>query len=416
MPRVAKEKSKHAKTEPDKTKRNKVKQDEKNRVKAKKNKLKQTKTNQRNIETETKDDKFSFDEEIVIGLKRIDEPKVVEKKAKKPKKKVKTTKKNEKNRSKIKSNSKIKNLDNDSGVIIKSKYMQNYEEDEESSNYNNKQNNKKNKVNQNSSRNIKREPKKLTKKQEISRRKRKKVLRIIKYLTLFAIIIGGIIYTLLSPIFNIKNIEVYGNSKISSDTIISLSGLKIDQNIFSFWTSDIRDAIKQNAYIDKVQISRKIPDKIEISVQERVTTYMLTLGNAYVYINNQGYILEITSKKLEVPVIIGYNTPAEEIVEGNRLNETDLEKLNDVLKIMEATSSGESEIDKLITQIDISDKNNYILDLSSEKKKIYLGDVTDLSTKVLWINKILKDEEKNEGIIYLNVNLNVEEPYFREKV
>ena len=392
MPRVAKEKSKHEKPRPTKSK-----------IKSKKAKVENTETN-------TKDDKFSFDEEIVIGLKRIDEPKVVNKKTKKSKKKVKTTKKQEK----IKSNSKTKNIDDDdSGVIIKSKYMRNYEEEEEENRQNNKKGNKKNKV---SPKNVKREPKKLTKKQEMARRKRKRVLRVIKYLTLLAIIIGGIVYTLLSPIFNIKNIEVYGNSKISSDTIISLSGLSINQNIFSFWTSDIKDAIKQNAYIDKVQISRKIPDKIEISVQERVATYMLTLGNAYVYINNQGYILEITSKKLAVPVIIGYNTPAEEIVEGNRLNETDLEKLNDVLKIMEAASSGDNKLAELITQIDISDKNNYILDISSEKKKIYLGDVSDLSTKILWINKILKDEEKNEGTIYLNVNLNVEEPYFREKV
>lgn len=392
MPRVAKEKSKHEKPRPTKSK-----------LKSKKAKIENTETN-------TKDDKFSFDEEIVIGLKRIDEPKVVNKKTKKSKKKVKTTKKQEK----IKSNSKTKNIDDDdSGVIIKSKYMRNYEEEEEENRQNNKKGNKKNKV---SPKNVKREPKKLTKKQEMARRKRKRVLRVIKYLTLLAIIIGGIVYTLLSPIFNIKNIEVYGNSKISSDTIISLSGLSINQNIFSFWTSDIKDAIKQNAYIDKVQISRKIPDKIEISVQERVATYMLTLGNAYVYINNQGYILEITSKKLAVPVIIGYNTPAEEIVEGNRLNETDLEKLNDVLKIMEAASSGDNKLAELITQIDISDKNNYILDISSEKKKIYLGDVSDLSTKILWINKILKDEEKNEGTIYLNVNLNVEEPYFREKV
>ena len=392
MPRVAKEKSKHEKPRPTKSK------------------LKSKKAKVENTETNTKDDKFSFDEEIVIGLKRIDEPKVVNKKTKKSKKKVKTTKKQEK----IKSNSKTKNIDDDdSGVIIKSKYMRNYEEEEEENRQNNKKGNKKNKV---SPKNVKREPKKLTKKQEMAKRKRKRVLRVIKYLTLLAIIIGGIVYTLLSPIFNIKNIEVYGNSKISSDTIISLSGLSINQNIFSFWTSDIKDAIKQNAYIDKVQISRKIPDKIEISVQERVATYMLTLGNAYVYINNQGYILEITSKKLAVPVIIGYNTPAEEIVEGNRLNETDLEKLNDVLKIMEAASSGDNKLAELITQIDISDKNNYILDISSEKKKIYLGDVSDLSTKILWINKILKDEEKNEGTIYLNVNLNVEEPYFREKV
>ena len=387
-----------------------VAKDKARRTKKKANKIEQKKKN-----TKTKDDKFSFDEEIVIGLKRIDEPKIVDKKIKKSKKKTKVNSKKEKNNNRNKSNAKNnKKIEDDSDIIIKSKYMRGYEEEEEETNH--KSTKKSYKKSNNVRKKVKKEPKKLTKQQEISRRKRKKILKVIKILTLFAIIIGGIVYTLLSPIFNIKNIEVYGNSKISSDTIISLSGLNIEQNIFSFWTSDIKDAIKQNAYIDNVEISRKLPDSIEIKVEERTATYMLTLGNAYVYINNQGYILEITSKKLEVPVLIGYNTPAEEIVEGSRLNETDLEKLNDVLKIMEATSSGDNNLSELITQIDISDKNNYILDLSSEKKKIYLGNVSDLSTKVLWINKILKDEEKNEGTIYLNVNLNVEEPYFREKV
>ena len=220
---------------------------------------------------------------------------------------------------------------------------------------------------------------------------------------------------MLSPIFNIKNIIVTGNKKISSETIISLSGLNIDQNIFNFWSNDIEEAVKQNAYMDTVEVKRKLPDIVEINVKERTATYMITLGNAYVHINNQGYILEITAKKLEVPLLIGYNTTSEEIVEGNRLNQTDLEKLNDVLKIMEVASSGKSDISGLITQIDISDRNNYILSLPKEKKTIYLGDTTNLSTKLLWINKFL-EEEKNEGIIYLNVNLNTKRPYFREKV
>ena len=49
--------------------------------------------------------------------------------------------------------------------------------------------------------------KKLTKKQELQRKRRKFVFRIIKWLMLLGIIIGGIIFALLSPIFNIKNIN-----------------------------------------------------------------------------------------------------------------------------------------------------------------------------------------------------------------
>ena len=165
-----------------------------------------------------------------------------------------------------------------------------------------------------------------------------------------------------------------------------------------------------------MEIKRKFPDTVKISVQERTATYMLTYGNAYVYINNQGYILEITSKKGDFPIIEGYETPTEQIVEGNRLSLEDLEKLNDVLKIMEAISSGTNGIEEEITKINIEDKTNYILTLEKEKKTIYLGDATNLSNKILWINRLIEEEKKHEGIIYLNVNLNTDLPYFREKV
>ena len=375
----------------------------------------------------TKDDKFSFDEEIVIGLRRIDEP-VKSKENKKIKKNKQSRKKqskqiNKKNK-KVKNQKAEESILDEPSIIIKSKYMSNYDDNEEQErsdfnktkanrNNSNKNNRKKqaNKKLKNNNRNGKN-----NKNPELSKKRRKLIFRITKIIILLGIIIGGIVFALVSPIFNIQNITVTGNSKISSETIVSLSGLTIDQNIFNFRTSSVIEGIKQNAYIDTVEVKRKFPDEIELNVQERTATYALTYGNAYVYINNQGYILEITSKNNSYPIIKGYETPTEEIQLGNRLNENDLEKLNDVLRIMEAISSaGDDYIDD-ITQIDISDKTNYILTLSKEKKTIYLGDATKLSDKVLWINTFLKEEEKNEGTIYLNVNLNTETPYFREKV
>ena len=396
-------------------------------VKNNKSKKEANKNKGIDVQGSTKDDKFSFDDEIVIGLKRIDEPIKHNNKTKKHKDKInkKKTVKNElsKTGSKKTKNSKNKNTskdDYDETIIIKSKYMSNYDEDDEESSdkykkTKSKQTNK-SKTNKQNKPIKKQATKVLTKKQEISRKKRKRVLKVIKWLTILGIIIGGIIYALLSPIFNIKSITVTGNSKISSEAIVSLSRLNIDQNIFNFRTSNVEEEIKQNPYIDTVEIKRKFPDTVEISVQERTATYMLTYGNAYVYINNQGYILEITSKRGEFPILEEYETPTEQIIEGNRLNIDDLEKLNDVLKIMEAISSGTDGIDEEITTINIEDKTNYILTLDKEKKTIYLGDTTNLSTKVLWINTFIEEEKKNEGIIYLNVNLNTDVPYFREKV
>ena len=57
-----------------------------------------------------------------------------------------------------------------------------------------------------------------------------------------------------------------------------------------------------------------------------------------------------------------------------------------------------------------------MLTLQDKKKTIYLGEATNLSDKVMWINTFMKEEDKVEGTIYLNVNLNPDLPYFREKV
>lgn len=402
---------------------------------------------------ETKEDKFSFDQEIVIGLKRLDEPKPVnkngkkklnqkEKKRLKKEKKAKKIKEKNKKRSKdtyydaqVRENKKLKksgkaeykgvpnskvqkkNIQNNyndyTDDIIKTKYLQ-----DDMDSYDDRYFTNTSTINRENRKTTKQKNKntRLTEKQKLAKKRRKFVIKICKWLTLFCIIIGAIIYAMLSPIFNITSIEVSGNSRISSETILSLSGLSINQNIFNFSTSQVRNNIKQNAYIESVEISRSLPDKVEITVEERVATYALTIGNAYAYINNQGYILEITSNKGSYPIISGYETPVEQIKEGSRLVTDDLEKLNDVLRIMESASIGDNNISELITQINIADKTNYILTLEKEKKTIYLGDTSNLSTKVLLINQILKEEKDNEGTIYLNVNLNTESPYFRETV
>lgn len=360
----------------------------------------------------TKDNnKFSFDDEIVIGLRQIN-PEPINNEKNKNKKT--NSKKSEKT-----SGKKIKKTYSDNKRNSKKKKKKSQDEYYRMDNINQEDINQENIVRGKTQKNYnepKKQNKKLTKKQELQRKRRKFVFRIVKWLMLLGIIIGGIIFALLSPIFNIKEISVSGNAQISSQTIISLSSLTIDQNIFNFRTSEIVDNIKENAYIDSVKVSRKFPDTVDIEVEERVTTFMLVYGNAYVYINNQGYILEITSEKGDYPILTGFKTPTNQLVAGNRLTEEDLEKLNDVLKIMEATSSGENKIENLITEINISDSSNYILTLSKEKKQVYLGDVTDLSTKVLWLNQFIEREKKNEGIIYLNMNLNEDMPYFRESV
>ena len=246
-------------------------------------------------------------------------------------------------------------------------------------------------------------------------KKNRRVKIFIKLLLLLAVIIGLIIYLMLSPIFNIKNINVEGNKDISSEQIISLSKVQKESNLFKVSNKDTVSAIKENPYVKTVEIKRTLPDTITFVITERVATYMLEYGSSYAYIDNQGYILEISANTKEgLAKIIGYETSHDDIVPGKRLCENDLKKLNTVLKI--TATSKTNHIDSLITRINIEDGNNFVLYLNTEQKTVYLGDCTNLDTRMLYVKAILDKEKGIAGEIYVNMNLNEKDPYFRQDV
>ena len=251
---------------------------------------------------------------------------------------------------------------------------------------------------------------------EKKRKKRIKRIKFISKIVLFVVLFSGvIIFALTSPIFNIKDIEVLNNSRVPSDTIISLSELRKEQNIFQFYKISTINKIKEEPYIENVKIHRRLPGTIEIEVEERIPKYSVSYMEKYAYINSQGYILEISEENGNLPIIQGIETKEENVVPLNRLNDEDLSKLEDVIKIM--SSAKENSLDQLVTSIDISNKNNYSIYLEAEKKKIYLGDTSNLSNKMLYILAIIEQEKGKDGDIFVNGDLNNKfQPYFRERV
>ena len=257
-------------------------------------------------------------------------------------------------------------------------------------------------------------PKKEKQKNKPEKKKRRKSFRIAKYTILLLIIIGSIIYFLLSPVFNLKVITINNNNKISRDEIISLSGIKTDENLFKIRSRDVEKNIKENPYVESVKISKKLPSEVIIEIEERTPTFMLEFVNSYVYINNQGYMLEVSEEKLKLPVITGLATSIDEYKPGNRLIKEDLQKLETVLKIMDAANS--YELGELITSINIADKNNFVLYLETEQKTVYLGNASNINTRIMYLKEILIKEKGIESEIFINKDINKGDVYTREKV
>ena len=257
--------------------------------------------------------------------------------------------------------------------------------------------------------------KKITRQEKKRKKRIKKIKFFLKIFLLIGIIAGGITFALTSPIFNIKDISVENNVTIPSDTIISLSGLKTGENIFKFYKANIIEQIKENPYVENVEIHRKFPSTVQINITERVATYSIEYMGKYAYINSQGYILEISEDSKGMPVIQGVTTNEDDIKPGNRLNNEDLKRLEQVIRIMDASKG--AGLDTQVTSIDISDENEYSIYLNEEKKRVYLGDGSNLSNKMLYVQAIVEQEKGKEGDIFVDGDLNNKfNPYFREKV
>lgn len=250
---------------------------------------------------------------------------------------------------------------------------------------------------------------------EVEKRKAKKIrARKLKIIAIIILIIAAIIATMLSPLFNIKKINVLGNSKLTKEEIISLSGINIGENLFTVMSLKTSENLKQSAYVDEAKIIKTIPDTITIDIKERIPCYMLEYGNGYGYVNSQGYILELTSIKKNLPILTGISTSKENYKEGSRLNESDLVKLEVVIKIMNSAQS--IGIKDKITAIDVADESNYTLQFDGENKVAYLGDCSNIETRMLYLSGILDKEKDKVGEIFVNMNLNTENAFFREDV
>lgn len=137
----------------------------------------------------------------------------------------------------------------------------------------------------------------------------KRKLRRVKGLTILAIIaILGIvaIFALKSPAFNVADVKVSGNHYYTDDEIINMADCTLGVNVFTgVDCSDIRDRLMKDPYMEQVNVKRKLPGTIEISINERRQVAGIVYGSGFVVIDTDGIVLRKTSVDPKVTIIKG---------------------------------------------------------------------------------------------------------------
>lgn len=244
-------------------------------------------------------------------------------------------------------------------------------------------------------------------------------IKVLKCTSILVFLLGTTILFMISPVFNIKQINVEGVEKISQEEVINLSQIQLDENIFKIKISDIIKKLETNTHIEKVDITRELPSTVKISVKERQPRYIIEVGNGNAYIDSYGSIIEISTEKLELPILLGYKTEINNIIDfenTKRLSDEDCQKIQILNNVIESAQN--NNVLSYITSIDMEDITDIKLNLQTEKKIAYLGDCSDINLRILYLKKIIEEEDGKEGEIFVNGDLQTQKPkpYFREKV
>lgn len=240
--------------------------------------------------------------------------------------------------------------------------------------------------------------------------KRRKMARMIFILASISIIVV-IIFALYSPIFNIQEIEVRGQNRLSKEHIIKISNIQTGQNIFKISLSRVRREIEKEPYIKNVsRIKRVFPNKILIEIIERNPLGAVSYMGSYILIDKEGIALETVTEIEDKSIVEVKGLKFDNFVLGKPILEEDSGELEAALGILAMLNDKSLLLEDLLLKSDYIDVSNMnkIMMYTDKRFDVTLGSSAELKSKVTCKDRLEflrglmnKDLQGQEGYIDL---------------
>ena len=107
--------------------------------------------------------------------------------------------------------------------------------------------------------------------------------------------------------FPVENIEVRGIQKLSRDEIVSISSVRIGEDMLALRLKTVGGQIAANPWVANVRVQRFFPGTLAVTVTERQAVAVVNMGLLY-YLDAQGEPFKPLNfgDKLDYPVVSGF--------------------------------------------------------------------------------------------------------------
>ena len=191
---------------------------------------------------------------------------------------------------------------------------------------------------------------------------------------------------LVSPYFNIEDVVIQGNIRVTHSDIRDRLGVTATTNILMFNTTAARRRIEANLYIDDVIFRRDLPDRLYVTIIERRLSAYVQYRNSFLHLDDFGRVLEVRSYISESrPILVGLEFTRFQL--GEIL---DVENAIDFAGVVLYTQLLVThDLIHSITYINVSDPAN--IRILVNYLDFHVGGIADADEKVRTIAEILNE-------------------------
>jgi len=182
-------------------------------------------------------------------------------------------------------------------------------------------------------------------KKQKPRRKHKKKNYPLRIIVVVAIIAAAFVFAHLSC-FNVDGIAVIGNEGVADQEIIELSEIEMGKSVFDVHPLLAQHKIKKNLYIEKVNVNRKLPNKVEIIVTERSLLAQFHKDDQFVITDSKGMVLDISKEEHKATTIEGVTVTDAEKKETIKIKEN--QGLEKTLELITATNESDLYFKRIV--------------------------------------------------------------------
>ena len=195
----------------------------------------------------------------------------------------------------------------------------------------------------------------------------------------------------------VQAVQVEGNTRIASSTVVELSGLKNGYHNIWFVDDDaVIRSVEQNRYLRVVSVEKLFPSTVILHVRERTqSAYICYAGILYV-LDSRGVVLEESNDTDAQPALMRLEglEVANEPILGRRISPRKSEQLDTYVRMMMELKALQM-LDR-VTEFYVSDANNLYL-ATSDGYSVRLGTSDRLHAK-LRAMMLVRDELRSRGL------------------